>query len=327
MPRYLLHGLCVETEMALAAVSAPAERSPDVRVTPWRVGHADFDVLLRVIEAAPRLIDRAFPVVAGAPALRAISVADADAWLTMYFDRVLFRFDRQSGELQRYVRVPEDVAFGTMMQTGSYMATLSALRGRISHHASAIDLAAVSGTLLVAAPSGRGKSSTAAALVLAGGRLRSDDVVTLERRDIDYHCETGSLALRMRQPIDGELPETLRASALDSGDQRLIYLGTPEIPALSPVVGVLFPQLELAETELAIEHVSPFDGFRMLAREPRVGGVQERAYQAARVAELTAMCGRVPLRRVRLSFTGRDLAQQGAALLELLSSDPDFVSP
>jgi hypothetical protein len=326
MPRYLFHGLCVETETPLAAVPADAARAPDIRVAPWRVGREGFDARSSLLESAPRLIDRVYPVAVGAPALRAISVEHGSAWLSMFFERVLFELDRESGELQRYVRSHEDLAFGELLQAGSYLATLSTLRGRAAHHASAVDLEALGGTVLVAAGSGQGKSSTAAALVLAGGRLRSDDVVTLIASDAGHLCESGSLALRMRQPIDGPLPETLRPSEQDSGDQRHLYHGTSAIPALSPVVAVLFPQLETTSTVMALERVQALDGFQRLAHEPRVGGVQDRVYQAARVAELTALCGRVPLRSVRLSIAGRDLAMQGSVLLELLLSDPELTA-
>jgi hypothetical protein len=331
MPRYLLHGLCVEADEPLAALLAPSARDPDVRVLPWCIGDAEFASAMRLAEAAPRSIERVFAAASGTQALRAISGDDGRAWWTLYFERVIFRFDRTTGELHRYLRSDAEIAFGRMLQTSSYMATLSTLRGRFAHHASAIDVAAVSGTLLVAAASGQGKSSTAAALVLAGGRLRSDDVVTLvcpgvrgAAADSGFACDSGSLALRMRRAIDGALPDWLRAQDLDSGDGRHLYHGSAGIPPLSRVAAVLFPQLVAAPMQPTLEPLSPLEGFKLLAQEPRVAGVQARAYQAARVAELTALCGRLPLRRVRVSLVDRDLARQGHALLELLRVDPEI---
>jgi hypothetical protein len=164
--------------------------------------------------------------------------------------------------------------------------------------------------------------------VLAGGRLRSDDVVTLVRDDTDkFLCESGSLALRMRQPIAGRLPDTLSVCADASADNRQLYHGTSAIPAMSPVIAVLFPQLEAATSEVTLEPLSALDGFRRLAQEPRVTGVQERAHVAARVAELTALCGSVPLRLVRMTIADRDLAVQGAALMARLRADPELCAP
>lgn len=323
MPRYSIHGLCVESPTELAAV--PFERrverdhepEPDVRVQPWTVDAALFDALRESAFAAPHLIDRVFPTRAEAPLMRAISAEQAGCWLTSYFDRVLFRFDREQRTLERVVRSNGDIAFGDMLQAGSYWAALCTLRGRIAHHASAVDLPEL-GTVVVVARAGQGKSSTAASLVLAGGHLRSDDVVTLVRDASGFACEPGSLLLRMRQPIAGELPDTLKLDPRDSGDGRHVYRGSAALSETQRVRALLFPHLSDAEPVVRIEKLAPLEGFRAIAQEPRVAGVQSRDHHVARVAELTALCGSVPLARAHLPFMQRDLASQGRELVAWL---------
>ncbi|HEX2675871.1 MAG TPA: hypothetical protein VHM19_04510, partial [Polyangiales bacterium] len=137
MPRHLLHGLCVEADTTLSALAAPADRAVDVRLCPWQVDRASFDAYLGELLAAPPLIDRRYTTSDDALTTRAISAEHGRLWLSVFFDRVLFALDRDSGELRRYVRREQEVPFGEVLQAGSYWAVLLALRGRVAHHASA----------------------------------------------------------------------------------------------------------------------------------------------------------------------------------------------
>jgi len=325
MFHYHLHGLIVASETPLSAVpcNTPAEHAdtPSVHLLPWQSDSELFDHLCAPVHAESMpLIHRNLLDNDGNIESTIRSIAHDHGWRTLFFGEVLFHFDIASEQLQRVTRSPDTVALGEALQVGSYWATLTALRGRTPIHGSAVDMPD-GGTWLIVAPSGHGKTSTAASLLLAGAKLRSDDVVTLtQQADLRWGCESGSLSLRMRQAIPAaELAAapSLRAGDV-SGDERYLYSSTDNIPRLETVRGICFPVLDEFAAEVSITPIDLFTGFKQLANDPRVGGVQDRQYQTQRVAQLTALCRALPMLELRLPFLNRQLSSQGAEIARLL---------
>jgi hypothetical protein len=117
---------------------------------------------------------------------------------------------------------------------------------------------------LFTGPPGAGKSSLAAALLLQGARLLSDDCVALQRLDGSLIAHPGAGILYLRQLEHDRLSDADRAPlgspAPFGGKQRY----EPKVATAPLPFGALF-LLERAERGPAIEHVDEVDPFTLLA--------------------------------------------------------------
>lgn len=321
MHHYYLHGLIVASETALSAAPCidTCPTIAQIKLMPWQIDSDRFSELAStVIHAEKTLIHRDFLSEAGTVATTIRTVIAEQGWRTLFFDKVLYHWDATSGVLQRWVGQLEDLALGDALQSGSYWATLCTLLGRFPIHGSAVDLPDEGGTWLVVARSGHGKTSTAASLVLAGAKLRSDDVVTLSTSsDGQWLCEAGSLTLRMRKPLITAALAAERISSMPtlSGDGRTLYSCSTDIPHTAGLRGICFVVLDDQIEALHVSSMSRLDSFKALANDPRVVGVQNRNYHTQRVHHLSQICQRIPMFELRLPFSNRNLAQQGAEIL------------
>lgn len=313
--RYDLHGLIVAST-SLSARHAPDQARPaDITLLPWVCDVARFDQLARLAATLPPLLGSP-PAGRAAQPRRTCVVSHEGRWLILMADRVLFDFEPATGQLHRLVRDHGDTGFGEDIQCGSYWATHAALQGRTPLHASALDLPDEAGCLLIAAASGQGKSSTAASLALAGARIRSDDVVTLQAHETGWQAEAGSLTLRMRQTLNAALPEHLSENG-QSSDGRYLYQGSPDLPSTRHMRGLLFPRLDAEATAISLVRMPALEAFRALAEEPRVFSY-DKSWQNRRVGLLSGLVARLPAWQVTLPNRQRDLAQQGPILMALL---------
>jgi hypothetical protein len=137
------------------------------------------------------------------------------------------------------------------------------LQGLEVMHASGVVLNG--SALLIAGPPGAGKSSLAAALVRAGGRLLSDDAVALELTDDELIAHAGSVVLQLREREDGALSAEARAAlgqpAPSSGGKQR-YLSA-DAPAPAPL-GSLF-LLERSAQQPAVERLTAVNPFELIA--------------------------------------------------------------
>lgn len=310
-----LHGLIITGQALSARLEPDAARPADIILQPWRCDGPRFERLAELAMTLPPLLGSP-PGGKPQPERRAHVAQHEGRWLTLMARRVMFAFDPHTRQLHRLVRDSVDISLGEDLQCGSYWAIHAALQGRVPLHASALDLPDGAGCLLLAAASGQGKSSTTASLVMAGASVRSDDVVTLRQQAGSLQAEAGSLTLRMRQPLNAVLPEHLSARGR-SGDNRYLYEGSRQLPALQPVRGLLFPRLDQTAEVITLKRLAPLDVFRALADEPRVISYLP-AWQNQRVALLSALIASAPAWQVTLPNHQRDLARQGPALMSLL---------
>jgi hypothetical protein len=119
--------------------------------------------------------------------------------------------------------------------------------------------------LLIAGPRGAGKSSLAAALVRAGGRLLSDDAVALQLSDGSLTAHAGSVMLQLRTAEDERLSVDDRAALgrranSPTGKQRYLADGVPD----SAPVGGLF-LIERSSEEPVVEQLAAVDPFELIA--------------------------------------------------------------
>jgi hypothetical protein len=137
------------------------------------------------------------------------------------------------------------------------------LRGLEVLHASGVVLDGRA-VLLTGSP-GAGKSSLAAALVRAGGRLLSDDAVALALTDGALIAHAGSVALQLRTAEHERLSAEDRAvlgrpaGSID-GKYRYVSAGAP---APAPLGGVFL--LERSAEEPAVERLGAVDPFELIA--------------------------------------------------------------
>ena len=164
MPDYAVFGGRLRSALRMAGLSPlPPAGTPD-----WR---------LRVVRGPP-------PADAGAPVaalddgvLRVRLFARAGGWRLVFDDTGTYDV-AAAGEVVWYPRraAPRELVQADVL--GRVFALLLALRGWLPLHASAVTLGGCGVAFL--APRSHGKSTLAAALALAGGRLAGDDMAVVE---------------------------------------------------------------------------------------------------------------------------------------------------
>jgi hypothetical protein len=137
------------------------------------------------------------------------------------------------------------------------------LRGLEVLHASGVVLDGRAA--LITGTAGAGKSSLAAALLRAGGRLLSDDAVALRLRDGELTAHAGSLALQLRAAEDGRLSAPERAAlgspaGVTEGKRRYVSAQAP-LPA--PLGGLFL--LERSAERPAVQRLADASPFALLA--------------------------------------------------------------
>jgi hypothetical protein len=150
----------------------------------------------------------------------------------------------------------------TAILTTQALPLAATLRGFEVLHASGVVLRGR--TVLLSGQPGAGKSSLAAALLLRGASLLSDDVVALEHRNGSLTAHPGTRALRLRPSERGRLSKD-QQDALGAFTQAAGKLRhTPSAPVQPAPFGELF-LLEHSALDPAIEHLDPIDPVALLA--------------------------------------------------------------
>jgi hypothetical protein len=262
MPRYLLHGLVVETRTELDADPAPLllGRLPEA---PDGVA-ADVVVVTR--PGAPAMDGPGLRVTAAEPAVIApIPPEPAALLVTSPGVAITVTGSRLDAVLDPAVARDDAYAFA---QVPLLAALLAALRPRGLYHLHAAALVAPGGrSLLVAGAAGSGKSTLGAALVLAGCDYLGDDIVLVrDGPELVSFPREFHLAARSADAIPGA------ARALEDGrftlsgkhrvDPRALFPGRERDRAAAPAA-LLFPTVTRASTT-ALEPVAPAHALGLL---------------------------------------------------------------
>jgi hypothetical protein len=137
------------------------------------------------------------------------------------------------------------------------------LRGLEVFHASGVVLDGRA--LLFSGPPGAGKSSLAAALIRAGARLLSDDVVALTLSADTLTAYPGSVLLQLRTAEEERLSPAAREklgspASASAGKQRYLSTG---VPSAAPLGGLFL--LERSSEGPSMEQLSAVNPFELIA--------------------------------------------------------------
>lgn len=301
---YELHGLrIVSGPLPAAGHPVPGQEAIALRI------HANHE--LAPTPADARVLSRfIFPNGIGA-----WHVQEAAGFLSSYFDKVQFRLSMDRRTLDVFVAPGVEPDWVGILLAGSYPAFLLFLEGRVPLHASAVWLPEFSGAIGVLGTPGSGKSTLAGALCLAGGRLISDDLLSLDPAAVTPSCEPGSRQLRLRQPSE-ELAARFGADRVStSPDGRSVVDAREALPDQLPLKLLLQPVLDRQGTDVRLERLPPADAFQALACDPRVKGLVDPSWIRAAFEHAGRLAREVPVYRAIVPFAERNFGDIGHRLV------------
>jgi serine kinase of HPr protein (carbohydrate metabolism regulator) len=171
--------------------------------------------------------------------------------------------------------------------------------------------------VLLMGSAGAGKSSLAAALLRAGGRLLSDDAVALQLREGRLIAHAGSLALQLRAAEDERLSPAQRAALgrpVGSVEGKRRY-ASGEAPAPAPL-GCVF-LLERSAREPAVVRLGAVDPFELIASTFNLS-VRTPARLRRQLDVVCAICSTSMTHRLRVQ-PGVDATRLAAIVGEYLA--------
>jgi hypothetical protein len=250
--------LCIDPQISIPGFaqspgSAPTQPPSHIRL--------DADELHRRWEALTTRPVRVREIHLGETLLRSIDFAEPAGYLLWIrdFGRVLISPD---GLELLCEPDPVNPEWATIVSAQA-LPLAATIRGMEVMHASGVVLGGRA--VLLMGPAGAGKSSLAAALVRAGGRLLSDDVVALQLSEGALVAHAGSVVLQLRAAEDERLSTEERAAlghpaGSVEGKQRYV---SGEAPDAVPLGGVFL--LERSAREPAVEQLGAVDPFELIA--------------------------------------------------------------
>jgi hypothetical protein len=278
MTRYALHGLVVDSDLAIHAPIAPVDHRTDVRV------RAVSAVAWPPSESSQVLYDQRFEGHAWHQVIQA-----SGRTLVAFHGVALFligeKFD--SIEYQWISDAPEHL--GPILFEGYVMALLLALRGKCVLHASAVALADGRALALVG-PSGAGKTTLATLLTAGGKKHLADDIVGVDLSHANVAMiASGSRAIRLREKawdLQHLLPSTRQSLSVD---HRLVLEDVNSEPSDHPLAAIWLPVPDRTVNEVTIEPIDTLSAFRQILPNLRVelndSGYRRRSFEA--IIELT----------------------------------------
>lgn len=289
--RYRIHGLTVDSEIALPALLAEGANSPRVSVV--------LEMNLRELSQgegeiyAARDEPQRFRVWRNPDGFM-IEASAATAHIDCALSRV---------RVAPANRSPES-ALGQFV-LGSALSAVVVLGGGLVLHASAA--CSKAGALVVAGPSGAGKSTLCAMLCRAGFELLADDAVRIEPTPSNWLVHQGATEVRLREDV---IP------AFDLSDWVVrptpdgrLAVGAPPSRRSRNLRCVVFPRFTDAATMPSVRELSAREAAVLLLRNLRIGSWRDAAVlreQTRAVAEVarTVTAFEVTLSRESLSPDG-----------------------
>lgn len=286
---YWLYGLCLRSELALTAPTAPESALPDLTV---HLGEG-----LSALAAPPPGEVWAKADFGNGFGVRLTKTAAG--WSLFYPQTGEFRF---SGDLQFATAhaLPGKNEILPLLLLGSVPAWWLNLRGEPVLHASAVAIG--DGSLAFIGASGMGKSTLATLLCSAGACLVTDDVLRLKPAGGDFLSHWGTGELRLR-PNAVSLTELFPpASASRSADGRTTLLLSMKATVLPRLRAIVIPQPSRMQTELSVERLSAVEAGFHLNGYARVYGWQVDAPLRRQFELFTTLAAQTPLFRAHIPW-------------------------
>jgi hypothetical protein len=207
-----------------------------------------------------------------------------------------------------------------ILLTGTVSAFLLALRGNTVLHASAV---AVDGTAVAfVGQSGRGKSTLAALLCVAGAKSVTDDVLTVDPGP-PVTCMGGAAEMRLRRAAASiGRGEPGMASRITPDDR--VALTVPSAPPHPlPLAAIVVPAPSRTTTAVELKHLEPSAALFTLLSFPRVHGWQREDVLSRDFSTLAEVANRVPVYDVTIPWGPPFDPAVAAALLAIASARPE----
>jgi hypothetical protein len=286
MSRFTIHGLTLDSEVALSAHACRLGSAPDLTIR---------------LERAAALGEPRGQRIAGLERPGAgYSAWRSDGGCLLHFaGHCQFEIDPDLTSIVARALPAADPELVSLLLIGNVLAFVLALRARLVLHASAIDTASGAAIAIVGA-SGAGKSTIAAWLCAQGARLVSDDALHVAQSGQRWICYRGSTELRLRRHASAVLPSLDGAASRQSFDRRTAVLPTASTRSELPLRAVLSPRLSDAAPARSIERIGARDAFLAIAGSPRVQGWSEPGIVETQMRLAAELARGVPAYALRL---------------------------
>ncbi len=274
-----MHGLTIRSSHALGATVCDASGEADLTIAPVVTGHVPEEPPTgRVLFHSPH----DWPV----------TIADqTDVYRMRYAGHLDFTFSRAFDRVECTLANEDERAYAEGITQGAVLSALMTLRGRLSLHATSLDLAGR--RIAVFGASGQGKSTTAAKLMAGGATLVSDDVTVL---DDDFATGPGLIGLRLRSDAVDISPFIDGVSTEESVDARLVvrqHVQPDRRP--EPLKALISPERSTDTTEPYLERLRPDAAIARLLPAARLIGWRDAAILAREFHQIVAVASAVPV--------------------------------
>ena len=178
-----------------------------------------------------------------------------------------------------------------ILMAGTVSAILLNLRGATLLHASAV--ARGGDVLAFVGQSGRGKSTLAALMCVAGAELVADDLLAVTVNPL--RCLGGARELRLREKAFVIARQVEDAEVRSTADERLAF--APRFAAHDPsaLVGVVIPSPSREADELTFDRLLPTEALMTLLSFPRVEGWTRPEILKQDFAVLSQLVNEIPV--------------------------------
>ena len=289
---YKIHGLVVESEMALQAAHADAGADPDYRVLlgppvdcpptppPGRLlgGFGDDGFAYWVTE----------------------DLETPSRWTVRYAGICEAYLDRDVRTLTLHGATDGEPGMLAVFLEGSLLAHVLAAEGLLALHASAVERGGEA--LAIVGPSGWGKSTLAALFCAAGARLVADDALRVDVSGSSATCFPGSRRLRLRA-ASAALGHAIEEAALsETVDGRTAVRPAAVVDEPLTLRAALIPEPSREAEQLQVERLGPTQAVQELLSYPRLTRWQTPE-QIGRLFQLTAdVAAAVPVYRATIPW-------------------------
>jgi hypothetical protein len=213
---------------------------------------------------------------------------------------------------------PDDSGLAQIVTAGSVLAAVLMLRGSTVLHAAAVRLDETA--TVIVGHSGSGKSTVAALLCAAGGRLFSDDVLRISATSQGFQATRGSDRLRLR-PGAAVLTEWFPAAAVSTSvDGRSILAPDRSDEAVLRLGQLVLPIPDHDGDEVRAERVSAAAALPRVMAAPRLPGWHEPVSTLRWFSDCGRLVSELPVVELRVPWGPPFAAELPARMLAALAA-------